>query len=419
MSKNIFADWNLHVHQVRILSMRCTRLALPGLAAAAVLWGCGGSGSGPGLGLEDPRGSLQNYSLITDHDYLYYDGVLTYAGVNLSAETGVSFYKITYTTIDVNGNSTVASGAVAVPDDESNLGLVSYQHSTATLKTNVPSQQNDESTFIAAAYASSGKYVVTMTDYLGLGDNAGLHPYMHAASEASASVDAIRAGRALCTKLGVTLNGKVFLAGYSQGGHATMALSKSIQDTGGSEFNVVASAPMSGPYDLSNTQLHFALDDPGADTNVFLAFVSLAYNTIYGNVYGSTPSTAFVSPFDSTIPTIFNGTKDIDQVQKALPNNLTKLFQPNFVTLMTQTGSPLQTDLIANDLWNWKPMMPMTIYAARSDEIVAFHNGELAYDTFKANGAPNVNFVDLGGDLTHVEGIEPAVQDSRTFFDAL
>jgi predicted esterase len=358
-----------------------------------------------------------SYSVAEDDSWEYLDGVLTYAEVDLDAEVGVSFYKITYTTVDLSGNPTTASGCVAVPDGRtSDLKLVSYQHSTNTEKSNVPSSVNDEATFIGAAYASSGKYVVTMADYLGLGVNPGLHPYMHAASEASASVDAIRAGRALCKQLGVELNGDVFLAGYSQGGHATMALSQAIQTSYASEFNVVASAPMSGPYDLSNTQLHFALDDPGQDTNVFLAYVTLAYDMVYG-IY-TNPNQAFSPPWDTKVPTLFNGTNDITAVQQALPGSVTKLFQPAFLAEMTQAGKPLQADLQLNDLWNWKPMMPMTIYAARSDEIVAFYNAQKAFDTFTANGAPNVHLVDLGGNLTHVNGIEPAVYDARIWFDS-
>jgi hypothetical protein len=34
-----------------------------------------------------------------------------------------------------------------------------------------------------------------MPDYIGMGGSPGLHPYVHAASEATASIDMIRAAR--------------------------------------------------------------------------------------------------------------------------------------------------------------------------------------------------------------------------------
>ena len=58
---------------------------------------------------------------------------------------------------------------------------------------------------------------------MGLGSSPGFHPYLHARSEATASVDMLRAGRNYCASNNIGLNGQVFLAGYSQGGHTEMA----------------------------------------------------------------------------------------------------------------------------------------------------------------------------------------------------
>src|ERR1051326_8920384 len=103
---------------------------------------------------------------------------------------------------------------------------------------------------VGLAFATSG-YAVAMPDYLGLGDSPGLHPYHHARSEATASVDMLRAARAFCAANGFQLNGRLFLAGYSQGGHATMALLRELETWHMNEFTVTACAPMAGAYDRS------------------------------------------------------------------------------------------------------------------------------------------------------------------------
>ena len=60
-----------------------------------------------------------------------------------------------------------------------------------------------------------------MPDYIGMGESPGLHPYVHGESEATATIDMIRAAREFITdSLNLIDNHQVFLSGYSQGGHA-------------------------------------------------------------------------------------------------------------------------------------------------------------------------------------------------------
>ena len=110
---------------------------------------------------------------------------------------GIIDYKITYHTTDVFGNPTVASGALFVPQiDCDTLPLVSYQHGTVFDKSNVPS--NGYQFRVSLLYSGNG-YITALPDYLGMGDNPGIHPYVHWESEATASIDLIRAAREFLT----------------------------------------------------------------------------------------------------------------------------------------------------------------------------------------------------------------------------
>ena len=62
-----------------------------------------------------------------------------------------------------------------------------------------------------------------------MGVSPGLHPYHHAISEATACVDLLRAVRAFCATNGFPLNDRLFLCGYSQGGHATLSLLRDLE----------------------------------------------------------------------------------------------------------------------------------------------------------------------------------------------
>ena len=103
--------------------------------------------------------------------------------------------------------------------------LVSEQHGTAVLKSEAPSQPGHGDIW-ASVFASYG-YAVVVPDYLGLGSSPGYQAYLHARSEATCVVDALRAGKALCASNKVTLNGQLFLTGYSQGGSGLPELHQS------------------------------------------------------------------------------------------------------------------------------------------------------------------------------------------------
>ena len=101
-------------------------------------------------------------------------------------------YSITYNTTDVLGNPTIASGALYVPQLCDVLPLVSYQHGTQFNSAWVPSTGYFEDRGLL--YAGNG-FITTLPDYLGMGVNAGMQHYFHADTEATASIDLIRASK--------------------------------------------------------------------------------------------------------------------------------------------------------------------------------------------------------------------------------
>lgn len=147
-----------------------------------------------------------------------------------------------------------------VPDGERCVGpypLLGWGRPTGTVRTEEQAKDirdakgNDP---LVTRLASQG-YVVVSSDYLGLGkSNYGYHPYLHSATEASATIDAMRAARNVLQRLNTPLSGKVMLSGYSQGGHTAMATQREIETHLSKEFHLVASAPISG---LTRCSRHF------------------------------------------------------------------------------------------------------------------------------------------------------------------
>jgi len=135
----------------------------------------------------------------------------------------VKVYRVLYNTVDWDSMQTTASGLLCVPVNPAcKVGIVSYQHGTTLQKNQAPSYLAGNEWFVALVAASLG-YDAMEPDYLGLGDGPGFHPYQHAHTEATATIDMIRAAKELVDTMGATYNDQLFLLGYSQGGHATMA----------------------------------------------------------------------------------------------------------------------------------------------------------------------------------------------------
>jgi acetyl esterase/lipase len=122
---------------------------------------------------------------------------------------------VVYNTIDANGAPTRASGLMIVPlnNEIDEAPLIVYHHGTIADDASIPSNLGLDA-LVGYAAAIDG-YIVLLPDYLGLGESDGIHPYLHALSEATASIDMVRASRQALAGAGIPLNGQVFLTGYS------------------------------------------------------------------------------------------------------------------------------------------------------------------------------------------------------------
>ena len=334
--------------------------------------------------------------------------ILTNNGINTDFMqlNGVISYKITYNTIDVFGDPTIASGALYVPQIDSNyMPLVSYQHGTIFNKAQVPS--NNHSILPALLYSGNG-YITTLPDYLGLGDNPGIHPYIHWESEATASIDLIRAAREfLIDSLLITDCNQLFLAGYSQGGHAAMAIHKYITVNNlQSEFNVVGSVPMSGPYSLSTDEFDLVF---GGDATFyraeFIPYLFASYQLVYGNLYSSYYQ--YYEPYYAAI--IEQGLSEGGSWYLQIPDNIYAFMRDSVVfNILNNPNHAVNIAMRKNDLHNWLPLEPVRMVYCGMDSMVNPQCSITAQDTMLALGAPDVEAIELDPDADHYGCNNPA-----------
>ena len=138
-------------------------------------------------------------------------------------------------------------------------GLIAYAKGTDVQKPRTLANPGDGETFLLAAMYAAQGYAVVATDYLGFADSAyTYHPYLHADSEASSVIESIRAARNAVPTVGASLNGKVMLTGYSQGGHSSMAEAVAGRDVGFPKLSLLTNGILESP---AATALNRALKD--------------------------------------------------------------------------------------------------------------------------------------------------------------
>lgn len=323
------------------------------------------------------------------------------------ARCDVKVLALNYNTVGPKGEETNVSAALYAPAGSCTAAapLVAYSKGTDVRKPRTLADPTDgEAALLIAMYAAQG-YAVVATDYLGYAKSKfEYHPYLHADSEASTVIDAIRAARNAARDAGITLSGKVMLTGYSQGGHASMAAQRNGERDAAAELNIVAGAHLSGPYNLSGS---VKLPVVIAGYQYFVPFLITAWQKIYGDVYRNVTD-VFKQPYAGYIETLlpnptltFTTLATSGKLPGAAGETPTQardaMFQASFITdLATNPNNGVYLAGKKNDLLGWTPKAPVLLCGGAGDPTVppVVHRDALMAD-FAARGVANARSVDV------------------------
>jgi acetyl esterase/lipase len=329
----------------------------------------------------------------------------------------VRAYRIEYRTIDMHSAPTTASALVALPVHRpGRASTVAWEHGTRVGRSDVASMSADNLDRPTAILFASAGFVTVAPDYLGLGTGPGAHPYTHAATEASASLDAVRAGRTLASLRGQRLSDDVLVSGFSQGGQAAMALAPVLDQAPGLRLRAVAG--ISGSYDLSGTEIP-ALWDGRVDPAIgafYLAYWTLSSNATYGLF--SSPAEVFQAPYDQTLPPLFDGDHDESAIFPALAPSPEQLVTPQYAARLRHPQGALLRAIQENSrTCQWRAPVPVRLYAASGDREVPIGNTEQCARQLRAAGTgPTVKNL---GDVEHMSTPVIALPDVAHWFTSI
>ncbi len=345
--------------------------------------------------------------------------LLTFAGINANAENDIALYKLNYTTTGSDGLKDTASGLMLLPlVENATFPTMIYQHGTTSGRSDVPSNLRGGYE-IGALFAALGMVVVA-PDYLGMGDSRGFHPYVHAETEASAAIDMLKATKSYLEAEQIKTSEQLFLTGYSQGGHAAMAVHKVLERDYADQYEVTASLPMSGPYSISNVMRGLAFTDNEYFFPSYLVYSTRGFQEVYGDLYESIDDVfkevfmPVITPFVTTGEGLFSLNESIvrisrEQFGRAVPKNIFKSEVLNLIE--SDPMHPFNVAVRLSDVDQWRPKAPVLMLYCKSDDQVPFTNSTRTDSIMNALGAEEVMSMDVsdGRNLTHSDCIQPAL----------
>ncbi|MFD9883470.1 alpha/beta hydrolase family protein [Streptomyces alboflavus] len=314
-----------------------------------------------------------------------------------AARHGVDAYRLVYRTIDPKGQPATASGLFTVPRGvQGRLRAVSFAHGTGVHRIDAPSMQRKVFlTGPSVTYASAG-FATVAPDYLGMGTGPGKHPWMDVPSEATASLDLLRAARQFAPRTGHTLDRDVLATGFSQGASAALGLGRALQAGEDRYFRLGALAPISGAYDFGGAEIPALLaGDSELEPRwrvVYAAYTLVAFDRVH-DVYDN-PGRVFRDP---GVEELFDGMHTGPQMISALPRTLDELLTPYGRDLLARPKGGLAAGLRGTDsvCKDWKPKAPIRLYMAQGDEQATVRNTANCATAFQERGT-RVSVVDLG-----------------------
>ena len=260
-------------------------------------------------------------------------------------------------------------------------------------------------------FAAQG-YIVVAPDYIGYGTSQHVpHTYEHRSGLATASLDMIRAARDFLAKNRINWNKRLLLTGYSEGGFATLALQKKIEEETGNEFNLIASSCGAGAYDKPAFMRQILNERTSGDTGInhLYLWAILTYDRIYQL---NRPMTYY---FKEPYASLVRAAGEKANINVSLHTTFTDAFRKG---INNGTDTAFLRALQDNDIHDWKPRTPTQLYHGDADEIVSYLNSYNAYKAMQQRGAANVKLETIKG-ANHGGAVSAYLWGTYALFDAV
>lgn len=305
---------------------------------------------------------------------------------------------IRYRTTDPTGQTVTASGIVAYPASGASGDVLLAEHYTIAANHEAPS----EVMCVAESAFALFRYIVITPDYLGFGASKELpQPYLHVQSTARASLDFLFAVREYMKTKDYPMKESLYIAGYSQGGAAALAVQKIAEKEHAGDVHIIKVIAGGGPYDLAS------IFHESRETGK-MSRPSMFAMTIVGLDYGDNLHLDYTKVFTGELLSNYNDwinskNYNVDEIDSHIgPGSIARFLHPDFFSPVESTNSEflkLYESAVRNSLIDWTPRSPIVLIHGVKDQLVPYSCAQNAYDSFKKRGC-DVTLVPFDSDHT-------------------
>ena len=327
--------------------------------------------------------------------------VASFTDPAVTIDNGYSTWSIEYMTGDRTSLATVALPLGVTPPARG-YSIVANNHGTTGLDDPCAITGTPFGAGLAGLFGARGMIGVA-SDYPGIG-TAGVHPYLVSEVEGRASLDALRAARALARWQGVPTSDRYAVVGASQGGHATLAAA-AMQATVAPELDIRAFAA-AAPSSLFEEQWRSDLATDGPQVE-WIAMLVYAWTDHYG-YRGPSPWAAGIEPtvraaMSSSCAFPLNGA---GAIASSLGLERAKIFAPDFLRAY-QSGewgayASFSEWFTKNRVKPYAQKAPLKIYQGDADPFVHEPATSAVVESLRAGGVVVDYEVVPGGSHTDV-----------------
>jgi len=341
---------------------------------------------------------------------------------------GYRAYKIPYSTTDEEGNEVDVSGLFVIPTssstifEEKGLSMVSDSHGTIFKNSDAPTVHGVNYGTPNGApilLTSIGAFATLQPDYIGFGNSyKHYHPYMLKNSLVNATVDFIRQVKIFAKDNNIKLNQQLFLTGYSEGGYATMATLKKVEEEI-DDLSVSMAIPMASSSYSLDKMAHIVL---AKEELIVPAFITnMVYS--YSKAYDKEPSSIMNENYASKLPTLFDGIKGIYEVNAEL-TRVTKgeegLFKDSAIANLESNW--FMKAMVENSIEEWRSNTKIRLINCEGDQVAIFSEANRTVESMRGMGTEDIEIISvenrlgLSEKLGHMECAEPSYRMATEIF---
>jgi len=317
---------------------------------------------------------------------------------------GSKVYSISYNTI-FQGEEVIASGLVSIPDARGTFPIISFQNGTNTCNSSAPSSDHDNMLFSLLTMNSGNGFIIVIPDYIGFGESKEyLHPYYHKESTTRVIRDMILAVEELADyNAGLELSKELFLMGYSQGGWASLAALKDMENDPLPGYILRSASCGAGAYDLIDFT-HYILSRETYSKPFYLPYYIESRRQ--NGIMDEDLNLFFKEPYAGMIPGLFDGTLCNNELNSNFTTNLPELLSEELLTAFDSSEDfiTLRNELTGSGITAWKVNSPVLITHSNGDQSVPIKQSFDLLDNLLAAGTDenNIHFTEIDG-LLHNE----------------